>query len=175
VPYLLEEAHEAVEAIESGDRGHMVEELGDLLLQVAFQSRVGEEDRRAPFTIDDVAAGIVEKLVRRHPHVFADVDAATAEQVSANWEQIKAAEKPGRTSPFDGIPAGMPPLARAVKVASRLERAGRADLLEEAAGDETVGGQLLALVLEARRQGADPGAALREALRTLERSFGATP
>ena len=95
MPYLVEEAHEAVEAIESGDRAHMAEELGDVLLQVVFHARVAEEHPSAPFDIDDVAGGIVEKLVRRHPHVFADVDADTAAEVAANWEQIKAAEKAG--------------------------------------------------------------------------------
>ncbi|WP_137119897.1 MazG family protein [Segeticoccus rhizosphaerae] len=170
VPYLLEEAHEAVEAIESGDRQHMVEELGDLLLQVAFHARVGQEDPDEPFDVDDVAAGIVDKLVRRHPHVFADVDASTPAEVEANWETIKAAEKPSRSSPFEGIPVGMPPLARAAKVAGRLERAGRQDLLDQASADEgDLGAQLLRLVIRARAEGRDPSAALRAILRTLER------
>jgi XTP/dITP diphosphohydrolase len=169
VPYLLEEAHEAVEAIESGDREHMVEELGDLLLQVAFHARVGQDDQDEPFDIDDVAAGIVAKLVRRHPHVFADTDASTPAEVEANWETIKAAEKPGRESVLDGIPAGMPPLARAAKVASRLERAGRQDLLDQASADEgELGAQLLRLVIRARAEGQDPSAALRATLRALE-------
>ena len=108
VPYLIEETHELVEAIESGDRTHMVEELGDVLLQVAFHARMAQEHPDSPFGIDDVAGGIVDKLVRRHPHVFADVDADTAQEVAANWEQIKADEKPHRTSPLDGIPDGLP-------------------------------------------------------------------
>jgi XTP/dITP diphosphohydrolase len=148
VPYLLEEAHEAVEAIESGDRAHMAEELGDLLLQVVFHARVAQEHPDAPFGIDDVAGGIVEKLVRRHPHVFADVDADTAAEVSANWEQIKAEEKSGRTSVLDGIPAGLPALARADKAGARL----------------------MALVLEARGRGEDPEAALRAVVRALEQA-----
>ncbi len=134
VPYLLEEAHEAVEAIESGDRAHMAEELGDVLLQVVFHARVAQEHPDAPFGIDDVAGGIVEKLVRRHPHVFADVDADTAAEVSANWEQIKAEEKAGRTSALDGIPAGLPALARADKAASRLHRAGLSALARAGGG-----------------------------------------
>ena len=92
-PYLLEEAHEAAEAIDSGDRAHLAEELGDVLLQVVFHARLGQEDASEPFDIDDVAAGLVAKLVRRHPHVFGDVVAHTPEQVAANWERIKAAEK----------------------------------------------------------------------------------
>ncbi len=92
-PYLLEEAHEAAEAIDSGDPAHLAEELGDVLLQVVFHARLGQEDASEPFDIDDVAAGLVAKLVRRHPHVFGDVVAHTPEQVAANWERIKAAEK----------------------------------------------------------------------------------
>ncbi|MGV1009231.1 MAG: MazG family protein [Dermatophilaceae bacterium] len=95
-PYLLEEAQEAVEAIDSGDRTHLAEELGDVLLQVVFHARVGQEDPREPFDIDDVAAGLVAKLVRRHPHVFGDAVAKTPAEVATNWEQIKAAERRGR-------------------------------------------------------------------------------
>jgi XTP/dITP diphosphohydrolase len=170
VPYLLEEAHEAVEAIESGDRVHMAEELGDVLLQVVFHARVAQEHPDAPFGIDDVAGGIVEKLVRRHPHVFADVDADTAAEVSVNWEQIKAEEKAGRTGVLDGIPAGLPALARADKAASRLDRAGLSALAEQAAGGTAVGARLMALVLEARGRGEDPEAALREVVRALEQA-----
>ncbi len=170
VPYLLEEAHEAIEAIESGERVHMAEELGDLLLQVVFHARVAQEHPDAPFGIDDVAGGIVEKLVRRHPHVFADVDADTAAEVSVNWEQIKAEEKAGRTSALDGIPAGLPALARADKAASRLHRAGLSALAEQAAGGTAVGARLMALVLEARGRGEDPEAALRAVVRALEQA-----
>ena len=170
VPYLLEEAHEAVEAIESGDRSHMAEELGDVLLQVVFHARVAQEHPDTPFGIDDVAGGIVEKLVRRHPHVFADVDADTAAEVSANWEQIKAEEKAGRASALDGIPAGLPALARADKAASRLHRAGLSALAEQAADGTAVGARLMALVLEARSRGEDPEAALRAVVRALEQA-----
>jgi XTP/dITP diphosphohydrolase len=167
VPYAIEETHELVEAIESGDREHMVEELGDLLLQVVFHARIGQEDSESPFGIDDVASGIVNKLVRRHPHVFADVEADTAQEVAANWEQIKAAEKPHRTLPLDGIPKGLPALASADKAAGRLSTAGRYDLAVSAAADDDLGSRLLALVLEARDRGQDPEAALRATVRTL--------
>jgi XTP/dITP diphosphohydrolase len=170
VPYLIEESHEAVEAIESGDRAHMAEELGDVLLQVMFHARVAQEDPQAPFGIDDVAGGIVEKLVRRHPHVFADVDADTAAEVAANWEHIKAAEKAGRTSVLDGIPAGLPALARADKAASRLERAGLSALAQEAADGADLGARLMALVLEARSRGEDPEGVLRAVVRSLEQA-----
>jgi XTP/dITP diphosphohydrolase len=172
VPYLVEEAHEAAEALESGDRDHMVEELGDVLLQVVFHARVAEEDTEAPFDIDDVAAGIVTKLVRRHPHVFADGTAATPGEVETSWEAIKAAEKADDAGPLRGVPAGMPPLARAAKVASRLRRAGREDLLEEAATGQDPGSRLLALVAELTAAGVDPDTALRGALRGLAERVG---
>jgi XTP/dITP diphosphohydrolase len=167
VPYAIEETHELVEAIESGDREHLVEELGDLLLQVVFHARIGQEDSESPFGIDDVANGIVNKLVRRHPHVFSDVEADTSDEVAANWEQIKAAEKPHRTLPLDGIPKGLPALASAHKAAGRLSTAGRYDLAVSAAADDDLGSRLLALVLEARDRGQDPEAALRATVRTL--------
>jgi len=167
VPYLIEEAHELVEAIESGDRTHMAEELGDVLLQVVFHARMAQEHQDSPFGIDDVASGIVDKLVRRHPHVFAEVDAETADDVAANWELIKADEKPHRNSPMDGIPEGLPALARADKVATRLSAAGRSDLARSAAAGDDLGSRLFALVLEARENGQDPEAALRAAVRAV--------
>jgi len=174
--YLLEEAHEAVEAIESGDRPHLVEELGDVLLQVAFHSRIGQEDPRDSFDIDDVAAGIVAKLVRRHPHVFAGGSAGTAGEVQASWEQIKAAEKPERSSVFDGIPAGLPALARAAKVLARLERTPSAGVVRAVLQQDpgSVGTRLLALVGEAGAGGEDPEAALRRALRVVEQAVAAS-
>lgn len=167
VPYLLEEAHEAIEAIESGDADHVREELGDLLLQVAFQSRVAEEDPTTPFDIDDVAGGLVEKLVRRHPHVFGSVDAATPEAVEANWDAIKASEKPDRLHPLEGIPQSLPALARADKAIGRLERAGLGDRVDAAVAGSDLGARLLALVREARADGIDAEAALRATLRRL--------
>jgi len=167
VPYLIEETHELVEAIESGDRMHMAEELGDVLLQVAFHARIALEHGESPFGIDDVAGGIVDKLVRRHPHVFAEGDAETSEDVAANWELIKADEKPHRGSPMDGIPDGLPALARADKVATRLSAAGRLDLVQGAAAGDDLGSRLFALVLEAREHGQDPEAVLRAAVRAV--------
>lgn len=106
--YLLEETYELLDAIESDDDRHLAEELGDLLLQIVFHAQVAAD--RGAFTIDDVARGISDKLVRRHPHVFADGDASTAEEVQQNWDELKAAEKPERDSPFDGVPTTMPAL-----------------------------------------------------------------
>jgi XTP/dITP diphosphohydrolase len=167
VPYLLEEAHEAVEAIESGDLNHIREELGDLLLQIAFHSRVAEEHETEPFGIDDVADTLVDKLVRRHPHVFADASAETPEAVEANWHSIKAAEKQHRTHPVEGVPVTLPALARAEKYVTRLERAGRDDLIDSAVAAGGVGAELLAFVRQARADGIDAEAALRETLRGL--------
>jgi XTP/dITP diphosphohydrolase len=174
VPYLLEEAHEAIEAIESGDPTHMQEELGDLLLQIAFQARVAQEHATEPFDIDDVAGGLVDKLVRRHPHVFADVEAATADAVEANWESIKATEKQHRTHPLEGVPSSLPALARAEKYVSRLHRTGRDDLVDAAVAAGDVGAQLLELVRRARAEGVDAEGALRETLRQLEQRSAAT-
>ena len=162
VTYLLEEAYETVEAIETGDRDHLREELGDLLLQVVFHARIAEESADEAWSVDDVAGGIVEKLVRRHPHVFGDDEAATAEHVEANWEVLKAAEKQ-RSSAVDGVPLAQPALSLAAKLMSRAERSGLAVPAAPAADD--LGSRLLALVAEARAAGVDPEAALRAAAR----------
>lgn len=168
-PYAVEEAYELAEAIEHGTQADVVDELGDVLLQVVFHARVGQ-DGPDPFDIDDVARGIVAKLRRRHPHVFDGLAVTGASEVESNWDAIKGAEKPHRTGPLDGIPHGMPPLERATKVASRLDRAG---LLPDSVPTDSLGDRMLALVLDARRAGKDPSAELRDALHRLERD--ATP
>ena len=162
--YLVEEAYEVVEAVESGSRDDLREELGDLLLQVVFHARLATEHGEAPFDIDDIAGGIVDKLVRRHPHVFGDEHAESAEHVEDVWERNKAVEK-GRDSALDGIPGGLPALARAEKVLDRLARHGvRADLPEPV----DVGTRLLRDVAEARSTGTSAEEALRRALREWE-------
>jgi len=171
LPYLLEEAHEVVEAVESGDREHLAEELGDLLLQVVFHARVAEEDEEAPFDVDDVAAGIVAKLVRRHPHVFADVEVDGAEEVHRNWEQIKATEKQ-RTGPFEGIPLTLPALARAQKMLGRMQRGeggplAAAERFAAAAAGDPVARLLLDAVALAADGGTDAEGTLRRALTQL--------
>lgn len=131
-PYLLEEAYETVEAVDSGDVDHLAEELGDVLLQVLFQARIAGEHEQDPFDVDDVAAGLVAKLVRRHPHVFADVTAQDADAVERNWEQIKAEEKPHRDAGdlLAGIPEDLPTPLAVAKVRSRVRRRGGADALD---------------------------------------------
>ena len=156
--YLLEEAYETLEAIETADYEHLQEELGDLLLQVYFHARIAAEDPDQGFTIDDVAGGIVDKLVYRHPHVFAGLEVSGADEVNANWETLKAAEKQ-RSSPLEGIPTALPALSLADKVLGRLDH-------QPETGPE-IGDRLLALVAEARRTGIDPEQALRDAVRRL--------
>jgi XTP/dITP diphosphohydrolase len=169
VRYLVEEAYETVEAIESGDRDHLREELGDLLLQVMFHSRIAAEHPDTPFDVDDVAGQIVEKLVRRHPHVFADVEVESAQDVNENWESIKATEK-ARTSAVEGIPPGLPALAWADKVIGRTLRSdvARASVptpAETAYTEETLGEVLFALVAAAHAADLDPEQALRQRVR----------
>ena len=163
--YLLEETHEVLEAIDSGDAEHLREELGDLLMQVFFHARIAQETPREEggFDLDDVAAGIADKLVRRHPHVFSGLQVADADEVERNWEAIKAQEKQ-RTGPTEGIPASLPALAYADKVLGRLQKQGTGVPLPH--GDD-VGTRLLALVAEARSQGVDPETALRVTVRRL--------
>jgi XTP/dITP diphosphohydrolase len=190
--YLLEEAHEVIEAVESNDRALLREELGDLLLQVVFHARVAEEDPQDPFDVDEVAAGIVGKLVRRHPHVFAGAEAATGPDLDRNWEELKQQEK-RREGLFDGIPASLPALARAQKMLDRLDNAGRLtpEVLAEAsaapapadpatgterppASDPTAG-ILLAAVRQARAAGVDAESALRQALGRLREAQDRRP
>ena len=173
VEYLVEEAYEVVEAIEAEDREALREELGDLLLQVVFHSRIAEEDVDDPWTIDDVADGIVAKLVRRHPHVFGDDTADSAEHVESRWHELKAAEK-GRDSVTDGIPAALPGLMYAAKHLSRsasldVEVPGRPVATESLASltdEEEFGEFLLGAVAVARDRGWDAEAAVRAATRS---------
>ncbi|MFE2012824.1 nucleoside triphosphate pyrophosphohydrolase [Streptomyces sp. NPDC059491] len=157
--YGIEEAYELVEAIEDDDRGALREELGDVLLQVVFHARIAEEDPEEPFSVDDVAATLVEKLVHRHPHVFGDETAETPEEVKAHWLRTKAVEK-RRESVTDGVPLGQPGLALAAKLAGRVRTAGLDVPLPEGEG---IGYELLALVAGAEESGVDPEAALRAA------------
>ncbi len=166
-PYLLEEAHEAVEAMESGDRTHLLEELGDVLLQVAFHARVAEEHPEEPFSIDEVAAALVAKLVRRHPHVFGDGDAATATEVEHRWDAIKAQEKPERTGLLDGVPPSMSTLARAEKALSRAAKRGAQEQIDAALAGDDDGAAVLRLVAELAGRGVSADAALRATLRTV--------
>lgn len=182
--YLIEEAHELVEAVETGGPADVREELGDVLLQVVFHARVAEEAADdAAFDVVDVIATLVEKLRRRHPHVFdADTDASGQgsdpglAELHRRWDEIKRVEKPERTGPFDGIPPGLPALALAQKSVGRAQRAGldptptlddgdAAPDDESALTEERLGDALLALARRGQAAGLDAEAALRHAVR----------
>jgi XTP/dITP diphosphohydrolase len=157
-PYLLEEAYELLDAIESGSREHLREELGDVLLQVLFHARLAEEDAAQPWSVDDVAGDLVDKLVRRHPHVFAG---AIADDLEGTWDALKAAEK-GRTSVTEGVPLGQPALSLAAKLQKRAERLGAP--LPSYDGE---GGALWAAVRACREAGLDPEVELRSVARAF--------
>jgi XTP/dITP diphosphohydrolase len=157
MPYLLEEAYEAYQALEDGDTTALREELGDVLLQVAFHARLAQElpeDER--WDIDDVAGDLVDKLVRRHPHVFAG---ASADDLEGSWEALKAAEK-GRASVTDGVPLTQPALSLAAKLQKRGQKLG-----VPLPAAEGLGGELWALVARCRDAGIDPEQALRSVAR----------
>jgi XTP/dITP diphosphohydrolase len=173
VRYLVEETHELVDAIETADRDAMLEELGDVLYQVLFHADLAAATPGEDFDLQDVAAHMTAKMVGRHPHVFGDAVAATAGDVEAVWDDLKAREKPARTSVLDGIPLGMPSLALADKLLGRADKVGVAigepDAATSgiAADEDELGDQLLALVASSRSRGLDPERALRARLRAL--------
>lgn len=178
-PHLLEESYETLDALDRGDLAHLREELGDLLLQVVFHARVAAERTDGTgFDIDDVAAGITSKLVRRHPHVFADVTVRDADEVRRNWNAIKAAERAsasaaaggGPVSALDGVPMSQPALSLAAQLQRRAEAAGVPGELADVPAGGAVGGTvselgaaLFALVSRARAAGLDPEIELRHA------------
>jgi XTP/dITP diphosphohydrolase len=166
VKYLLEESYEFVDSLESGDRAGMREELGDILLQVYFHARIAQDSVEDPFTIEDVAQSITEKLIRRHPHVFGDAKVSGSGEVLENWEKIKAVEK-GRTSALDGIAMAQPALPLVEKLLYRAEK-NDLDLslptmphLEGIATEDSVGKALLEVITWANRNGIDAERALR--------------
>jgi XTP/dITP diphosphohydrolase len=170
LPHLVEETYELIEAVDSGNRQHVQEELGDVLLQVVFHARVAQEDQTLPFDLASVARGVAAKLKRRHPHVFGDATASTPAQVQEQWAALKQQEK-GRRGPLEGLPAGLPSLHRAATVLSRLRSAGLdagiAEHRVRLAADEDVGRVLLAVIAQAQERGIDADAALRRSLDEL--------
>jgi|SRR5215467_2794165 len=189
-PYLLEEMYEALEAIERRDLAEFCGELGDVLLQVLFHARVASERTDGTgFDIDDVATQIADKLVRRHPHVFADVSVAGADEVLKNWDTIKAEERAaagdGSSSALDAVPMAQPALSLAAQLQRRAQSSGApaslADLTADAAASATVecdqepvsaiGAELFALVAKARSAGFDPEIELRAAARAFRDRF----
>lgn len=179
IQYLLEETYELIDAVESGNRDEVLEELGDVLYQVIFHSDLASTGTLGePFDIEDVASFMENKMRSRHPHVFgtqeelAQFAAQTGDEVMQNWDAHKKKEKPGRTSVMDGVPKQMPALARANKVIGKAEKAGILNPLSEPAvpmsSEKDLGRLLLAVVASARALKLDPERALREATRTLE-------
>jgi XTP/dITP diphosphohydrolase len=182
-PHLVEECYEALEALETGEAAALRDELGDVLLQVVFHARMAAERTDGTgFTIDDVAAGIVDKLIRRHPHVFGDVHVSGPEDVKRNWDAIKAAERAGQGGPppsvVGSVPFSQPALALAAQLQRRAERAGAptelANLPASGAGRAAadgdgvsdIGAELFSLVARARAAGLDPELELRAAARS---------
>ena len=165
--YLLEESYEFSEAVDEHDRAAMREELGDVLLQVYFHAAIAAEDLDDPFTIDDVAGGIADKLIRRHPHVFSDSE-VTFDDVLENWEKQKREEK-GRTSATDGVPMAQPAMALAAKMIYRADKYGYSlpvahPVTIEVDTDETrLGALLLGIIDQAQKLGIDAEIALRSA------------
>jgi XTP/dITP diphosphohydrolase len=178
VKYLVEETYELIDAIESGNREEMIEELGDVLYQVIFHSDIAAHTPGEDFTLEDVASNMTKKMIGRHPHVFGDaavqaeMNIRSADDVVAAWDGLKASEKPARTSVLDGIPQGMPALALADKVIGRAQKLGVLDADAPAAvpvgSEDELGGLLLAIVASARTQGLDAERALRRTLRGLQ-------
>jgi XTP/dITP diphosphohydrolase len=170
--FLLEESYEFIEAVEENDQNAIQEELGDLLLQVYFHSRIAEENKDQPFNIEDVAKTVADKLVRRHPHVFGDTKVENSAQVLANWEVAKAAEK-GRRSAIDGVPLAQPALPLVAKLLYRAEKfnyeipINQMMKLPTEMEEDQFGQLLLGLIAQAVSKGLDPEAALRGAAKSL--------
>jgi XTP/dITP diphosphohydrolase len=172
VRYLIEETYELVDAIERGNRDELIEELGDVLYQVIFHSDIAAHTPSESFTLEDVAASMTAKMIGRHPHVFGDTTAETADDVMAVWDDLKRAEKPGRTSVLDGIPQAMPALALADKLLGRADKLGMPEVdAADSPGvqsEDELGELLLSIVASAHSRGLDAERALRTKLRSLQ-------
>jgi XTP/dITP diphosphohydrolase len=177
--YLIEETYELIEAIEANDRQQILEELGDVLYHVVFNSDLAESGSLGePFNIQDVAELSIAKMKGRHPHVFGTEEelekykAETGDDVMKSWDAHKMKEKPERQSVLDGIPKSLPALLLADKVIGKAQKLGvlesEAKPAFELADEDQLGGLLLALVLSAKQQGLDAERALRETLRELQ-------
>ena len=176
IKYLLEESYEFIDAIETDDRAGMREELGDVLLQVYFHSRIAQDHPSDPFSIEDVAGAIADKLISRHPHVFENLEVSGTDEIIENWEAIKAREK-GRTSAIDGIAMAQPALPLVAKILYRAEKYN-VDLhvdqySSEKATEKSVGEALASVIAWAHDNGIDPENALRAQAREMIRQIQA--
>ena len=177
IKYLLEESYEFIDAIETDDRAGMREELGDVLLQVYFHSHIAQDHPTDPFTIDDVAGAIADKLISRHPHVFENLEVSGTDEIIENWEAIKAREK-GRTSAIDGIAMAQPALPLVAKILYRAEKYN-VDLdvnsySSEKATEKSVGEALASVIAWAHENDIDPESALRAQAREMIRQIQAS-
>jgi len=177
IKYLLEESYEFIDAIETDDRAGMREELGDVLLQVYFHSRIAQDHPTDPFSIEDVAGAIADKLISRHPHVFENLEVSGTDEIIENWEAIKAREK-GRTSAIDGIAMSQPALPLVSKIFYRAEKYN-VDLdvnsySTEKATEKSVGEALASVIAWAHENGIDPENALRVQAREMIRQIQAS-
>ena len=171
IKYLLEESYEFIDAIETEDRVGMREELGDVLLQVYFHSRIAQDHPTDPFSIEDVARAIADKLISRHPHVFDNLEVSGTEEIIDNWEAIKAKEK-GRTSAIDGIAMSQPALPLVSKIFYRAEKYGveleiPTYASEQQVNESSVGQALASVIGWAHANGIDPENALRAQARKM--------
>jgi XTP/dITP diphosphohydrolase len=169
--YLLEESYEFADVVDSKDREGMREELGDVLLQVYFHSRIAQDHPTDPFSIEDVARAIADKLIHRHPHVFEGLEVSGMEEVIDNWEAIKAKEK-GRTSAVDGVALAQPALPLLSKLLYRAQKYGVEIAIDQfesnqPATEESVGKALAAVVAWAHANDIDPENALRQQARAV--------
>jgi len=176
IKYLLEESYEFIDAIETDDRAGMREELGDVLLQVYFHSRIAQDHPTDPFSIEDVARAIADKLISRHPHVFDNLAVSGTDEIIENWEAIKAREK-GRTSAIDGIAMAQPALPLVAKILYRAEKY-KVDLAvnsysSDIATEKSVGEALASVIAWAHENGIDPENALRAQAREMIRQIQA--
>ncbi len=165
IKYLLEESYEFIDSVDAKDRDGMREELGDILLQVYFHSRIAEDHPTDPFSIEDVARAIADKLIRRHPHVFNGLEVSGNQEIIDNWEEIKAKEK-GRTSALDGVALAQPALPLVEKLLYRAEKYRVEVSLpkyqsDKPATEESVGQALASIIAWARDNEIDPENALR--------------
>lgn len=164
-PYLLEETHELIEAIDEKNSAKILEELGDVLYALIFIAKLGEKEKS--FTLTDAIQNVSEKLVRRHPHVFGEKKAESTEEVIQSWEETK--KKEGKKSPIEGIPPSLPALARAQKVIHKLRKAK--DALVESQISDDFGQKIWELIKEADAQGIDAESALRRTCLAYEAEY----
>jgi MazG family protein len=172
-PYVLEEAHEVIEAVDLDDDSKIIEELGDLLYTIIFYGKLAEKTGR--FSTEQIVTAIKEKLIRRHPHIFGDVKVENVEEVVSNWDKIKKQEKAAKKVELDEIPPTLPGLVRGQKILTRVSKAGfalpKVDKLNDKLSEEEVGEKILELLQVANQSDVDAESALRRALGRLMQHF----